>query len=69
MGRFKRTSMTTEADELRAELRALMASPAIGLPSYGDDAVIRRRVGVMIAKCAAAKRKDELALQTEPPSK
>ena len=42
--------MTIEPDRLRAELRAILASPAIGLPEYEADPVIKRRLGAMIVK-------------------
>lgn len=60
--------MTSETDDLRAELHALMASPAIGLPAYGDDPAIKRRVGFMIVKCAEAKHRSELSAKIEAPS-
>jgi hypothetical protein len=55
--------MTAEPESLRAELHALMASPAIGLPEYGNDPVIRRRVGLMIVKYAEARHRDSLGIK------
>ena len=45
--------MTIENDTLRADLRAWLKSPAIGLPVYSADLVVQRRVGRIIGKCDA----------------
>ena len=42
--------MTIENDVLCEDLRAWMKSPAIGLPEYCADPIIRRRIGRMLAK-------------------
>lgn len=44
--------MTVESCALRADLRALMMSPAIGLCEYNADPVIQRRVGRMLVDAA-----------------
>jgi len=41
--------MTIENDTLREDLSAWVKSPAIGLPEYSADPIVRRRVGEMIA--------------------
>jgi hypothetical protein len=45
--------MTIENDALREDLRAWIKSPAIGLPDYSADLLIRRRVGGMLADVCA----------------
>jgi hypothetical protein len=50
---YRRTTMTIEKDVLREDFRALMKSPAIGLPEYSADLQVQRRVGRMIANCRA----------------
>jgi hypothetical protein len=45
--------MTIENDALREDLRAWMKSPAIGLPDYSADLLVRRRVGGMLADVCA----------------
>ena len=40
--------MSAEIDALREELRALLVSPAIGLPDYTADPAVGRRVGRML---------------------
>lgn len=49
--------MTSEAErlrqDLRADLRELLESPAIGLPDYGADPKIGRRIGAMLAAARA----------------
>jgi len=49
----KVSPMTTENDALREDLRAWIKSPAIGLPDYSADLLIRRRVGGMLADACA----------------
>jgi hypothetical protein len=45
--------MTIKNYALRADLRAWIKSPAIGLPDYSSDPIIRRRVGNMLANFVA----------------
>ena len=42
--------MTIETETLRADLRALMASPQLGLPDYSVDPIVQRRVGRMLVE-------------------
>ena len=42
--------MTIETETLRADLRALMASPQLGLPDYSADPIVQRRVGRMLVE-------------------
>ena len=46
--------MTYDSDRLRNELRALLASPMMGVPEYGADPLVRRRVGRMLVDAATA---------------
>jgi hypothetical protein len=46
-------TMTIESYTLRDDLRAWMKSPAIGLPEYSADPIVRRRVGNVIANFGA----------------
>lgn len=48
--------MTNDTDMLRDDLRALIMSPAIGLPDYEADPVIRRRVGRLLVDAARHSR-------------
>jgi hypothetical protein len=41
---------------LREDLRELRESPAIGLPDYGADPAISRRIGVMLASARPDRR-------------
>jgi hypothetical protein len=45
--------MTIENDALRADLRAWIKSPAIGLLDYSADPHVQRRVGGMLADVCA----------------
>jgi hypothetical protein len=45
--------MTIENDALRADLRAWIKSPAIGLRDYSTDVVVQRRIGRMLADFCA----------------
>ena len=42
--------MTIETETLRADLRALMASPQLGLSDYSADPIVQRRVGRMLVE-------------------
>ena len=44
--------MTIETETLRADLRALMASPQLGVPDYSADPIVQRRVGRMLVETA-----------------
>jgi len=46
--------MSHGSDSLRDELRALLASQMIGVPEYGADPLVRRRVGRMLVDAATA---------------
>jgi hypothetical protein len=46
--------MTIESEALRADLRALMNSPALGLCEYQADPSVRRRIGQMLVVAAKA---------------
>jgi hypothetical protein len=56
-------------DELRAELLALLlVSPGGVLPDYGDDSVIKRRTGFMIAEAVErTPRKSRFSNQATKP--
>jgi len=55
--------MTVTSGALRADLRALMMSPAIELCEYNADPAIQRRLGRMLVDAAAA---NALAAKTSP---
>ena len=42
--------MTIETETLRADLRALMASPQLGVPDSRADPMVQRRVGRMLVE-------------------
>jgi hypothetical protein len=45
--------MTAQRDTERAELRALIAFTEDVAPDYGNDPRVQRRVGCLLAYCAA----------------
>jgi hypothetical protein len=60
--------MSAEIEALREELRALLVSPAIGLPDYAADPMVGRRIGRMLAAAHApeASRKRIAATPLDP---
>ena len=61
-------AQSAEIDALRDELRALRASPAIGLPDYTADPKIGRRVGrMLVATCTQQSRGQAAAAVLDMP--
>ena len=56
----KEKLMTIENNALCEDLRAWMASPAIGLSEYSTDPIVQRRVGKMLANFGASLVKNDL---------
>jgi hypothetical protein len=44
--------MTIEQDALRADFRALLKAPLLGVPAYSADPLGSRRVGTLLAGAA-----------------
>ena len=44
--------MTTDLEQVRADLRALMSASMLGLPDYSVDPLAIRRVGKLLAEAS-----------------
>jgi hypothetical protein len=44
--------MTTDLEQVRADLRALMTTSMLGLPDYSVDPLAIRRVGKLLAEAS-----------------